>query len=128
VSQTIANRPHEIERRALVGIACALVALHALLVSLATTWSLPRLSADPAFAICHTGGSGEPGTPAPGQADILCGLCAHALAGVALPAAASLPGPRRSASLALHHGALTPIRTAAVPVRAGPARAPPATI
>jgi hypothetical protein len=128
VTESSTTRPQEIERRALVGIACALVLLHAVLVSLATARSLPQPAADPAFAICHTTGSGETGVPAPGQADILCGLCAHALAGVALPASASLPAPRATASLAIHHGELTPIRTTAVPVRAGLSRAPPRTI
>jgi hypothetical protein len=127
VSDSSTLRAQETERRALVGIACALVMLHALLTSLATIWSLPRSAADPAFAICHTGGAaGDTGTPEPAPATVLCGLCAHALAGMALPAAAGMLGPREPAALAVHHGVLTSIRVAAVPVRDGASRAPPA--
>jgi hypothetical protein len=129
VSQNVANRPHEIERRALVGIACALVVLHAFLATIA--WPLPRLAADPAVAICHSGGStGETGAPDPatGHASILCGLCAHALAGMGLPATAGTIGRRATASLAVGHRELRPIRVAAVPARAGASRAPPQMI
>src|SRR5258708_4758932 len=74
VRQSIASRPDEIERRALVGFACILVLLQALLATLA--WPLPRTHAG-AFAICHAGGAtSETGAPDPAekQPNIPCAL------------------------------------------------------
>jgi hypothetical protein len=127
VTQGITKRQHEIERRVLVGFACALVVLQALLVVLA--WPTPRMQAD-AFAICHAGGaSGETGTPDSGdKPNILCGLCAHAIAGVALPSAAATLRLRDAIAAPGRRIDLAPIRMAAVPVRAGASRAPPGMI
>jgi hypothetical protein len=123
--QNIASRAYEIERRTLVGFACALVVLHAFLAALA--WPLPRAQADAAFAICHAGGgAGDTSAPDPAgdKPNILCGLCAQAI-GAALPPGTVAIGPCATAYAAIHHDALAPIRVAAVPVRAGAARAPP---
>jgi hypothetical protein len=122
--QNIASRACETERRALVSFACALVLLQALVATLA--WPLPRLQAD-AFAICHAGGaSRDSGVPDPAdkKPSILCALCAHAIA-AALPPSTTAIGQREAAYAAIHHAELTPIRLAAVPVRAGASRAPP---
>ncbi len=123
--QIIANRAYEIERRALVGFACAFVLLHALLATLA--WPLPGVRADAAFAICHAGGvNSETGAPDPAgeKPNILCVLCAQAMGAALTPSTAAI-GPRRMDYATIHHDELTAIRLSAVPVRAGAARAPP---
>jgi hypothetical protein len=122
VTQGIAKQQHEIERRALVGFACAFVLLHAVLATLAGP--LPRGPADAAFAICHAGGDTGLPDPAGEKPNIACVLCAQAI-GTALPANATALGLRQAAYTAIHHDELTAIRLAAVPVRAGAARAPP---
>jgi hypothetical protein len=126
--QNIANRACETERRALVGLACAFVVLHALLVVL--VWPVPRAQADAAFAICHAGGaSQDSGVPAPAgdKPTLPCGLCAHAF-GAALPVSTPAIGPRATTYAAIHHAELAAIRLSAAPVRAGAARAPPEMI
>jgi hypothetical protein len=125
--QNIASATYQLERRALVGFACVLVLLQALLATLA--WPLPRQQAE-GFAICHAGSaSQDSGAPDPAgeKPNIRCALCAHAI-GAALPPGAASIDPAGRAFAPIRHDALAPIRLAAVPARAGAARAPPAMI